>query len=157
MPSEHQPAGKQTRARFPKLRHDIGEDPARWLDTHLVESGSKHTDTTELRMVLARIHGIDDLAVARAWRAIERRLDRGPRDKIIHLLEQRIDELDANGERELPGLSPEQQRERAVEAFEAVEKGDVVYRGPDGEVTSRTTGTSAEQKLAAMADGGEDA
>ncbi|WP_154018474.1 hypothetical protein [Halolamina rubra] len=177
MPSENQPAGSGRREQFPGLRADLGEDPARWLDRDLFSHGvtrleardapayneaSQHvvrdTDVSAPgELIRDRISGIDEIAVARAWKAIERRLERTPeggRDVVIGYLEDRIDELEANGERQLPGLSEDELRELGVEKFEAVEKGDVVFRGPDGEVTSRTEGTSASQKLAAMAEGG---
>ncbi|NHX37643.1 MULTISPECIES: hypothetical protein [Halolamina] len=178
MPSENQPAGSGSRERFPRMQSDLGEDPARFLDRDLFDHGITRLEERDApgyseasqrvvrdadvsasgEMIRDRIRGIDKIAVARAWKAIERRLERTPeggRDVVIGYLDDRIDELEADGERELPGHSPEALRELGVEKFEAVEKGDIVFRGPDGEITSRTEGASASQKLAAMADGGE--
>jgi len=158
---------------------NIGEDPARWLDRNLEHHGFACLEQREfsawdeddwrlvpdeqvskpLEMVKGRIDGIDEVAVARAWQAVERRLrstPEGGRDIVIEALEERIAELEENGDRDLPGLSPEQQRERAVEAYEAADKGDAVILDADGEQTARSQGKTAEQKLAAMADGGED-
>jgi len=178
MPSENQSAASGSREHFPRMQEDLGEDPARWLDRDLFSHGITRLEANENRgyqedeqrrvrdsdvsapgeLIRDRISGIDKIAVARGWKAIERRLERTPeggRDVVIGYLEDRIDELEVDGERALPGLSDEELRELGVEKFEAVEKGDVVFRGPDGEITARTEGTSASQKLAAMAGGGE--
>jgi hypothetical protein len=48
------------RDRFPSIREDHGEDPARFLDRPL--------------FIRARIRGIDTIALVRAWMAVERRL-----------------------------------------------------------------------------------
>ncbi|UIO98879.1 hypothetical protein Hbl1158_10070 [Halobaculum sp. CBA1158] len=97
MPSEHSPADQSDRRTFPTLREDIGEDPARYLDGPWDERAM---------MIRGRICGIDYIAVARAWIAVERRLGRGsdggPRDAIIERLKDRIATLEAEGER----LSP---------------------------------------------------
>lgn len=82
-----------TREQFPGLKDDIGEDPARFLDHELV------TDEDMRRLVFARIRGIDTIAACRAWIAVERNLDRGPREKIIETLQARIDMLEEIGER----------------------------------------------------------
>jgi len=55
-----------------------------------------------------------------------------------------------------PRALPEEQRERALEAYEAADKGEARFLDENGEPTSRMTGQTVEQKLAAMADGGED-
>lgn len=93
MPDEDLPRWQQ------KLKKDIGENPARFLDRRLVEYGQDHTDHTFARMVRDRIKGIDRLAVVNAWIAVERKLDRGPRDRVIDLLEQRREFLQEHGER----------------------------------------------------------
>lgn len=117
---------KRERARFPGLEGDIGEDPARFLDQHLVEGGSRHVDTTGLRLVVSRIQGIDRVAVARAWLAVERNEEtRGPRDKIVHLLERRIEYLEENGERPDPDeLAAIAQSVRADHSWDAGPEGD---------------------------------
>jgi hypothetical protein len=66
---------------------DIGADPGRWLDRELVESGPRHTDQTLKRAVHARIKGMRSLAVVEAWREVEHRIDRGPRDEILEWLD----------------------------------------------------------------------
>ncbi|WP_373190014.1 hypothetical protein [Halolamina sp.] len=176
MPSEHSPGQSGDRQRFPDLAEDIGEDPARFLNRDLFEHGQvrlEERDHSEFNegnqrvvrdeavsapgeMIRDRIQGIDDLAVARAWRAIELRLERTPeggRGVVVGFLEDRIDKLEADGERDLPGLSPEEQRERAVEAYEAVApKEEAVFLDENGE---QQTSVSASQKLAAITDGGE--
>ncbi|WP_435145942.1 hypothetical protein [Halobaculum sp. P14] len=93
MPSENSPADHDDREEFPRLRDDLGEDPARFLDRD--ELGGPDA----MMLAKARIRGIDSIATARAWIAVERALDRGPRDAVISLLENRIDDLEANGER----------------------------------------------------------
>ena len=82
-----------------RLKRKLGENPARFLDHDLVERGHRHTDHTLQRLVRARIRGIDRLEVVNAWIAVERKLDRGPRDQIIDLLEERKDYLEDHGER----------------------------------------------------------
>lgn len=84
------------RERFPSLVADIGEDPAQFLDHDLL-GDSRHD--TPLRTALARIKGIDSLQVANAWLAVERQLDRGPREQVVDALENRIAFLDEHGER----------------------------------------------------------
>jgi hypothetical protein len=95
-------SGQTSRDResFPALRDDLGEDPAKFLDRPLVEYGEDHTDHTGRRMFEDRVSGIDSLAVIRAWKAVERRLDRGPREAVVQVLEQRESFLEREGERE---------------------------------------------------------
>jgi len=98
MPSEHQGAvTDDRRERFPSLREDLGEDPARFLDRPLF--GGDAQTSGEGVFIRARIRGIDEIAVVRAWTAIERRLERGPREKVLDLLDEREAELDEIGER----------------------------------------------------------
>ncbi len=181
MPSEYSPAdrgdGEDRRYDVEAMIENIGEDPARWLDQNLDHHGVARLEEREfaawdednyrvvpdeevskpLEMVKGRIDGIHTVAVARAWEAVERRLrstPEGGRDVIIDHLNDRIDELQEHGERDLPGLSPEEQRERAAEAYEAVApKDDAVYLNEDGREQNTV---SADEKLAAMADGGEE-
>jgi len=178
LPSEHSPGARDNREHYERLRRELNEDPARFLDRDLFDHGQVRLEQRETsdwnesnqravrdddvsapgEMMRDRIRGIDSIAVARAWRAVERGLDRTPeggRDIIIEFIETRIAELEEHGERDLPGLSPEEQRERAVEAYESVApKSDAVYLDEDGEEQDIVT---ADEKLAAMADGGEDA
>jgi len=82
-----------------RLKRKLGENPARFLDHELVDRGSRHTDRTLQRLARARIRGIDKIGVVNAWIAVERKLDRGPRDRIIDLLEERKAYLEEYGER----------------------------------------------------------
>jgi len=177
VPSEHSPGARDERERFERLRRDLNEDPARFLDRDIFEHGQVRLEERDVvewdqsnqrvvrdesvsapgEMIRDRIDGIDDLEVARAWRAVERNLDRTPdggRDVVIGFIEDRIDELEATGERDLPGRSAEELRELGVDAYENIApKPDAVYLDEDGEEQSTV---SADEKLAAMADGGEE-
>ena len=131
-----------------RLKQKLGENPARFLDHDLVEYGNRHTDHTLQRLVQARIRGIDRLEVVNAWIAVERKLDRGPRDRIIDLLEERKAHLEDHGERDLPDLSAEERRERARTQFEQCRGRKVTSGDDDGPL-------SASQKLHRIrADGG---
>jgi hypothetical protein len=90
------PVHDSDRERFPELKADIGEDPARFLDRPFFSNGA---GSSPLLLARARIRGIDSLATLRAWIAVERNLDRGPRDRIIDLLEERQATLEEIGER----------------------------------------------------------
>lgn len=99
MPTENSPGFRGDRATFPTLREEIGEDPARFLDVPLLASAGA---STPFGLARARIRGIDRIATAKAWIAVERALargDEGPRDRVIQLLEDRIDVLEEHGER----------------------------------------------------------
>lgn len=153
MPSEHMPAGGGDRQRFPHLKDDIGEDPARFLDRPIFDGGSG-TSSPGL-FIRARIRGIDRIAVVRAWLAVERRLDRGPRDRIIELLEEREQRLEEIGER------PDRLQERDgrelpdTQWYLVDEDGE---RTPWAEVDRRAAGESlAATDRAVATDGGESA
>jgi len=185
VPSEHSPADRDDgsdrseKYDIEAMVANIGEDPGRWLDRDLFEHGISRLEANENagyrdddqrlvrdsdvsapgEMVRDRIAGIDELGTASAWKAVERALPRTPdggRDVVIGLLEDRIDELQEHGERDLPGRTGDELRALGVEKFEEAEKGDALILGVDGEPTSRSEGSSASQKLAAMADGGEE-
>lgn len=134
MPTKGSPASSDKVPEWrQRLKADLGEDPGRFLDRRLTSrpacwtliddeeyggrSMERQVDTdvsTSGQLVIARIRGIDHLDRVRVWIAVERRLDRGPRDPIIELLEEREAELEAEGERELPGLTPAQRRQAAA-------------------------------------------
>lgn len=182
MPSEFSPAGSGQESRnYPvaEIVGSIGEDPGRWLDRDLFNHGQVRLEgrdnagyneshqravrdqnvSASGTMIRDRIAGIDYLGVAGAWMQVERQLDRTPdggRDIVIQLPRDRIAELEADGERDLPGRGPGSLRELAVEADERSEKADIVYNGIDGEPTGRLSGKTAGQKLAAIAEGGEE-
>jgi len=105
MPSEHQPAVTDDtgRASFPALADRHGHDPGRWLDRPLL--GDADSGETPLRQAFSIIRGIGTKAELRAWRAVERQLDRGPRDAVVDRIEHRLTELDEHGER--PPLGPD--------------------------------------------------
>ena len=113
---------------FPGIEARIGENPARWLDQELIERGPSHTDVTNQSMVIARIRGIDKIGVVNAWIQVERELDRGPRKPVIGKLEQRRDELIANGERpDGPTMTAAERRARAARLYDEADKDDAVW------------------------------
>jgi hypothetical protein len=100
----------------------LGHDPARWLDRDLdtpqmveaeyYENQRGHTNARFVpdtdcdpaaRMVRERIEGIRDTVTLRAWRAVERKLGRGPnggpRERVLEWIESRLDDLDDQPER----------------------------------------------------------
>ncbi|WP_018257646.1 hypothetical protein [Halomicrobium katesii] len=97
MPSTNQSANDRDRETFPKIRDDVGEDPARWLDWEILGINDRE------QLVRTRIDSIDSLEAIRAWIGVERALGRGdgggPRKGIINALEQRERRLDEIGER----------------------------------------------------------
>jgi hypothetical protein len=108
------PAAKSDRETFPKLREDLGEDPARYLDVPMFAEGG---GTTRLATAMVRIRGIDKLEVANAWLAVERRIDRGPRQRVVDAIQERIEYLEEHGERpnDLPTEDgPERYRRREI-------------------------------------------
>jgi len=124
VPSEFSPADRADREDrlydVEAMVENIGEDPARWLDRNLEHHGVPQLKEREfsawdepnyrlvpeedvskpLSMVKGRIDGIDSIAVARAWQAVERRLrstPEGGRDVIIDHLDERIEQLEEEG------------------------------------------------------------
>ncbi|MBO4249265.1 hypothetical protein IL252_15725 [Halomicrobium sp. IBSBa] len=97
MPSTNQSASGRTRETFPKIRDDVGEDPARWLDWSILGDKSRE------KLVRTRIDSIDSIEMIRAWIGVERALERGddggPREAVINALEQRERRLNEIGER----------------------------------------------------------
>ena len=124
-----------------RLKQKLGENPARFLDHDLIERGSSHTDRTLQRLVCARIRGIDRLEVVNAWIAVERKIDRGPRNRVIEVLEERKAYLEECGDRELPNWTAEERRERAQTLYDQSSKAN---RETDDEALS------AAQKLHRM-------
>ena len=141
MPSEHQGGSRSDRARYPDLKRDIGEDPARWLDRDLLDRPSRVVYETDDRghvyadfvpdkdvdaagrMVRDRIHSIDSIEVLDAWYEVEEELGKNegkPRPKVLTWLNERRVELREIGDREdrvgdLPRMSVAERRSRAVE------------------------------------------
>ena len=139
MPAVGQGGKRADREHYPGLYAEIGEDPAQFLDHDLL-GDSRHD--TPLRTAIARIKGIDSLSVANAWLAIERRLDRGPREQIVELLEARIAHLEDVGERpdDLPSEDgPARYQARRVRDVEPVE-----VRWTDYENDERSLGATSK-------------
>ena len=86
-----------TREQFPKIAQEIGEDPARFLDAPLLAPDRE--GASPFLLAQARIRGIDRFDVLQAWITVEVALERGPREQMIALLNQRKSELDELGER----------------------------------------------------------
>jgi len=110
------PAARRDREEFPVLRDRLGEDPARFLDRPLIDPSHQGTGSPFL-LAKARIRGIDDAEVIRAYRAVERRLDRGPREEVLELLEEReeiLDELGDRADRDLGERDPSETPPKAV-------------------------------------------
>jgi len=99
MPSTYQSSGGRDREQFPEEAEAIGEDPARFLDVPLVNSGMGSSD---FEMAAARIRGIDSIEVANAWLRVEGQLERGPRTGVIQRLTNRKDEIRAQTDADDP-------------------------------------------------------
>jgi len=126
--------GVDGREQFTEIAERIGEDPARYLDSDVVERGRGHTTSTGRDLLFARIRGIDRLGVINAWIQVERALERGPREPVITLLERRRDWLLENGDSE---DRPDGEREPSAPK-------EVVFLDEDGEPYERS---SIEAKL----------
>ena len=148
MPTEYSPADSSAVPPWRKrLQEDIGEDPGRFLDMDLFARDAAGSTGHLLR---ARIRGIDRLDVLRAWIAAERRLDRGPREKVIELLEEREAELQEIGERpdRLP-LGPRRPPEWTTQESAAV------FIDEDGTERDQERSTFTRSRHAVATDGGE--
>lgn len=152
-----------------KLKRDIGENPARFLDRPISVPPDRNS------MFRARLEGIDRLDVIGAWKATERRLateqDRQPRQHVLDLLDDRREYLLEHGERprdfstqyphELPERYQPQRRDRQVPPKEHywVERdrdGEVVERRPWSERPTSHATTSRFERVTQQAatDGG---
>jgi len=104
MSSTHQAGGRDYED-FPKLVEEIGHNPAQFLDwDFLAETyGDSKVKSGRKMLLKARIQGIDRTEVIRAYKAVERALERGPadgpREAVIRLLDQREEFLRNRGER----------------------------------------------------------
>lgn len=123
-------ADEPDRQQFPELVEAINEDPAQFLDHDL------DADHDQRRLAVGRIEVIDYLGVVNAWIQVERQLDRGPRDPIIELLEQRREWILEHGDRD-------ERLEAAGERTPAPPK-SVIWIDEDGEPYQRT---SAERRF----------
>ena len=93
MPSDAQGHGERDREIFPGIKQRSGEDPARFLDRPLL-GGDPDEETQSGWFIGCRIKGIDSKRVIHYWLQVEHELERGPREKIVEMLEQRAGELD---------------------------------------------------------------
>lgn len=138
MPSDSQPASGATIPQFPRVEEEIGENPARFLDHDLL--GSQGCGN----LIRARIRGLDSLEAVRAWKAVERALDRDTRDKVIEMLDVREQQLQESGDR--PDRLPHGPR-RPPEWFDSEsaiqEEGEETARERLGKLRSSTEGESA--------------
>lgn len=148
MPSDRQPAVTDGtgRASFPALAEDnrCGHDPGRWLDRPLLDGDPRTSSPIE--QAFAVIRGLATQAECRAWRAVERRLDRGPRDQVLDAIESRLAELDEHGER--PPLGPERRgcvREVEIDADHEISFS--ASRRTDGEAEKLGTGRIAQTAM----------
>lgn len=83
------------RAEYPEIKAEIGEDPARFLDTKDPEGfGSDEGDTPQLALAFARIRGIDNLPTLERWVEVEADLDCGPRRHVMSELNLRKKQLE---------------------------------------------------------------
>lgn len=76
----HQDSSTEDRPRYPEIKADHGEDPARFLSC------------SERYLPLARIRGIRDEGLLSAYRAVELR-EYGGRDVVLETIESRKEEL----------------------------------------------------------------
>lgn len=89
--SQRKPASRTERPRFPHIKEEIGEDPARWI-------------VTGGETLAARLRGINRVDVARKWIEVEVELadimDRKPDQELIAWLNRRMQHLKEFGGRE---------------------------------------------------------
>jgi hypothetical protein len=132
---------RRDRERFPCLKEQIGEDPARYLDVDRID---------DLQLARVRIRGIDFLATLRAWRAVERQL--GPRPKVLEWLDEREAKLERIGNRDerLADADIEGRREATPSTASTV-----VWSDRDG--GERTTNSVDADRYRAATAGGDDA
>ena len=101
----------------PENAAEHGENPARFLIEEItVDNG----DGTTGELMLARIRGLETIALCRFWLGVERYLaaqeDREPRDRVVDALEEREEYLEEHGDGlAQSGLSREEIRERNEE------------------------------------------
>ena len=101
----------------PENAAEYSENPARFLVEEItVDNG----DGTTGELMLARIRGLETIALCRFWLGVERYLaaqgEREPRDRVVDALEDREETLRKRGEGlAQAGLSREERRERAAQ------------------------------------------
>lgn len=155
MPSDYSPSGHD--GDRPEWRRDLadhlGEDPGRFLDQDLLTGEGDHPAL----FALARIRGIDSIERVNAWIAVERRLDRGPRDAVIERLEDRREFLEEVGERPGPDeCSRAAERSRRRLADRDLGSASWTWLDQDGEPYERSA-TYYQSDLGPDADSGGEA
>lgn len=97
MPSDWQTAGSHDYPTFPAIKEAEGEDPARFL--HLeISPDADYSPGSNGQLIEARIRGIESLSLLRAWRAVERQLHDGGRDRVLSDLDDREAELTSDAD-----------------------------------------------------------
>ena len=147
-----------------KLKEDIGENPARYLDQLIPKIPESPTS-----FFRARVDGIDRIEVIGAWLAAERKLateqGRQPRQHVLDALEQRREWLLEHGERpedlrtEWPHELPERYRpfDRDVPPKEAyVIKCDGERVPYSQRPTTASVGRSSSTARKVATDGGDE-
>ena len=121
-----------------RLYEEIGEDPVELLDKPAVATD----DEDNLAHARARIRGIAYLDVLRAWKAAERRHDRGPREQVMGWLEEREAFLEEHGDRNerYTAEDPEELRKRADEKADHEEESEIAYQCCECGTLVRETG-----------------
>jgi hypothetical protein len=137
------------RERFPEIAEEIGEDPARWLDRDLLESTPG--DQPEKWRLQKRIDGIASLQVARAWAKVERELERGPRDPVLDMIQERVAYLNRHGT--LDELLEETDVDARREATPSTSSETVWTDRPDGD--RKVNRADPNRYRATATDGGE--
>ncbi|RLM81313.1 hypothetical protein DVK05_09975 [Halorubrum sp. Atlit-8R] len=95
----------------------LGENPARFLVEEIdIDTGAG----TSGELIVARIRGIATRELVDYWEGVERWLarqeDREPREDVLDALQERREELEANGEGlSQAGMAPVERREAAAE------------------------------------------
>ncbi len=127
------------RERFPAVREQIGEDPARFLDYAVLEY---------LRLAHARIRGIDYQHVIVEWLRVERELERGPRETVVEWIQERNRELIEHGDRDdqLATATPHDE----IPSTESV----AVWADRDGGQRSSTYSRTTRRRQRAETEGG---
>lgn len=119
-----------------RLRRELGENPVRYLDRQI----SAIPDNSSL--FFARVKGIDKLAVIQSWIAVERNLERGPRDHVVEILERRKNHLLDVGERPDLLTTPDETRPDRYQRRQEdrdLPPTEITWLDQDGEEFDRST------------------
>lgn len=130
----HVGAGGRERPSYPEYEAEFGEDPARWLftrDPDGIAPGST-ADTPELHDAVARIRGIQDVALLDAWLDVETDLPFGPRKPVVKAINRRRAELTGktdDADLSLAALFPPAAFDRPAPTVQAADGGRVLPPG----------------------------